>query len=122
MKPLLWFRFKAERHTWRVYLMADLLSAQGFLGQTDYKSKQIFLDASLPRWNRERTLLHEMAHAALVWQTHMKVREHHRAVTKAAEALTPVLRRMGFRTPRLPRGFTAMQRKARAACRPPRSR
>lgn len=117
MTPLLWFRFRAERCTWRVYLMADLLSEQGYVGQTDYGAKQIFLDASLSRRELVKTLLHEMAHAALVWQCHMKVREHHRALTKAAEALSPVLSSLGFKPPRLPRGYSALRKEARNACR-----
>lgn len=110
---LLWFSFEDRaRARWRVYLIAKL---EGCDGITFFDRREIFIDATLGRADREDTLWHELKHAALATASGLTAKREERAIRALTPRLWPILRRLGLAAPALPPGFTALRRRARRA-------
>lgn len=129
-----WFRLRdRRRRVWRVHLAHPRWFApheaakkrtdryaNGFAGLTILAERAIYLSASEDRSTREETLLHEVMHAVLDGFEPVRASEaisyeaEERAVSAISPRLYPVIRRMGLRWPRLPRGTAALERASRA--------
>jgi hypothetical protein len=111
--PLAWFSFRDHAgRAWRVGLSCaedspDLEDANGW---SYFESAAALVDVEQTRSEQDAITLHEILHVAM-GDDHDPAEE--RIVTTMAPRLLPILRQLGLKFPRRPRGVAALERRAR---------
>lgn len=123
-QPVLWFEFLDRlRHRWRVELSCPTLSPElgtvggkgGCYGYCVPDKRLIVIDIRETWLRQQRTLFHELGHAALVERPDIPDKAEENAVTMLADPLCALLTRppFGLQTPARPALWGKFRRWAR---------